>query len=91
MNESACIQDAAKLWNSVLEVGKTTLKQTPQFREAVKTCLTEGYAPLAIATAIHKTAIDDGHYSSECMGVGLNYDKIQSAVTNCKRPLHNKK
>ena len=68
----------------MLEVGKTTLKQTPQFREAVKTCLTEGYAPLAIASAIHKIAIDDGHYSSECMGVGLNYEKIQATVSNLK-------
>ena len=69
----------------MLEAGKTNLKQTPQFREAVNTCLTEGYAPLAIASAIHKIAIDDGRYSSECMGVGMNYEKIYKCVYKCKR------
>ena len=44
--------------------------------------LTEGYAPLAIASAIHKIAIDDGRYSSECMGVGMNYEKIYKCVYN---------
>ena len=91
MNESACIQNAAELLTTVPKAGKTTLRQTSQFREAVKTCLTEGYAPLAIASAIHKIEIDDGRYSSECMGVGRNYEKIYGCVYNCNSALQNQK
>ena len=89
MNESACIQNAAKLWTSVLEAGKTSIQQTPQFREAVKTCLTKGYTQVAIASAIHKIAIDDGRYSSESMG--MIYEKIYTCVSNCKRALQKQK
>ena len=91
MNESACIQNAAELWTSVLEAGKTSIQQTPQFREAVKTCLTKGYTPVAIASAIHKIAIDDGRYSSESMGVGMIYEKIYTCVYCCKRALQKQK
>ena len=91
MNESACIQNAAELWTSVLEAGKTSIQQTPQFREAVKTCLTKGYTQVAIASAIHKIAIDDGRYSSESMGVGMIYEKIYTCVSNCKRALQKQK
>ena len=73
------------------EVGKTTLKQTPAFRQAVNTCLIEGHAPVAIALAIHGTAIAKGHYPGECMGVGMNYDKITSTVYNCNRALQKQK
>ena len=69
----------------MLEAGKTTLKQTPEFREAVKTCLTKGYTPVAIASAIHKIAIDDGRYPGESMGVGMDYEKIYRSVHNCKK------
>ena len=71
------------------KAGKTTLNQTPQFREAVKTCLTEGYAPLAIALAIHDKAINDGRYPGDSMGVGTNYDKIYKSVYDCKKALQN--
>ena len=40
------------------EVGKTSLKQTPEFRLAVRTCLIKGHhTQIAIALAIHETAI----------------------------------
>ena len=73
------------------KAGKTTLNQTPQFREAVKTCLTEGYAPLAIALAIHDKAINDGRYPGDSMGTGANYEKIYSCVHNCNSALKNQK
>ena len=73
------IQDAAERWTSVLEAGKIYLKQTPEFKLAVKTCLTQG-RPLEIALAIHKIAIDDGRYPGDCMGVGMNYEKIYKQV-----------
>jgi hypothetical protein len=42
----------------VPEVGKTSLKQTPEFRLAVRTCLIKGHhTQIAIALAIHDTAI----------------------------------
>ena len=88
-NELACIQNAAELWTTEPEAGKTTIRQTPQFREAVKTCLTEGCAPLAIALAIHDKAINDGHYSGESRGKGMNYETIVSRVYTCKKALQN--
>jgi len=89
VNESACIQDAAKLWNSVVEVGKTNLRQTPEFKLAVKTCLTQGCDPLEIALAIHDIAIADDRYPDECLGKGPNYKKIQGTVYSCKKSLQN--
>jgi hypothetical protein len=53
--------------------------------------LTKGYTPVAIASAIHKIAIDDGRYSSESMGVGMIYEKIYTCVSNCKRALQKQK
>ena len=73
------------------EAGKTTLNQTPQFREAVKTCLTEGYAPLEIASAIHDKAINDGRYPGDSMGTGANFDKICNSVYKRNSALKNQK
>jgi hypothetical protein len=53
--------------------------------------LTKGYTQVAIASAIHKIAIDDGRYSSESMGVGMIYEKIYTCVSNCKRALQKQK
>ena len=88
MNESACIQDAAERWTSVVEVGKTNLRQTTEFKLAVKTCLTQGHAPLEIALAIHDKAIADDHYPGDRRGMGPNYDKIYCCV-NSYRTLQN--
>ena len=65
--------------------GQTSLKQTPEFRLAVRTCLTKGHAQIeiAIALAIHDTAIAEG-YPGECRGKGLNFEKINSTINNCK-------
>jgi len=73
----------------VPEVGKTTLKQTPEFKQAVISCLTKGYATKAIASAIHDKAINDGRYPGDSMGVGMNYDKIYMSVYDCKKALQN--
>jgi hypothetical protein len=70
------------LWKSEPEDGKTSLRQTPGFKDAVISSFTDGYSPQAIAKAIHKKAIDDGRYSGECLGKGLNYDKIYTSVNN---------
>ena len=69
------------------EAGNTNIKQTPEFKQAVISCLTKGYATKAIALVIHKTAIDDGCYPGESRGKGLNYEKIHAAVTSYKRSL----
>jgi len=66
---------------------KTNIKQTPEFKQAVISCLTKGYATKAIALVIHKTATDDGCYPGESRGKGLNYEKIQAAVASYKRSL----
>ena len=71
----------------MIEEGKKCLSQTPDFKQAVKTCLINGHAPIAIASAIHKIAIDDGRYPGECMGEGLNYSKISSTIRNYKNAL----
>ena len=73
------------------EVGKTSLKQTSEFKLAVKTCLIKGQNQLAIALAIHETSITKGHYPGESIGKGLNYDKIQATVSKCKKTLNNQK
>ena len=68
----------------MIEEGKTRLRQIPDFKLAVKTCLTNGHAPIAIALAIHKIAIDDDRYPGECMlGEGLNYLKISATINGC--------
>ena len=69
--------------------GKTSLRQTPDFKQAVKTCLINGHAPIAIARAIHKIAIDDDRYPGECMGEGLNYSKIMATITNYNKSRNN--
>jgi len=71
--------------------GKTNIKQTPEFKQAVNSCLTKGYATKAIALVIHKTAIDDGCYPGESRGKGLNYEKIQATVASYKRSLERNK
>ena len=71
------------------EAGKTNIKQTPEFKQAVISCLTKGYATKAIASAIHDKAINDGRYPGDSMGVGTNYDKIYKSVYDCKKALQN--
>ena len=67
--------------------GKKILRQTPDFRQAVKTCLINGHAPIAIARAIHEVAIADDRCPGECMGEGLNYSKIIATINGCKNAL----
>ena len=57
--------------------------QTDTFRLAVRACLTKGHTQIAIALAIHDTAIAEG-YPGECRGKGLNFEKINSTINNCK-------
>jgi len=73
----------------VPEAGKTNIKQTPEFKQAVISCLTKGYATKAIASAIHDKAINDGRYPGDSMGVGTNYDKIYMSVYDCKKAKKN--
>lgn len=60
--------------------GNKNIRQTAPFKEAIKTCLTNGHSPHAIALAIHDIAIADGRYTGECRGKGLNYEKIHDIV-----------
>jgi hypothetical protein len=84
-NKSECIKKAAELWTSVAQEGNKIIRQTKPFKEAVISCLTEGHSQQAIAKAIHKKAINDGHYSGECVGQGENYIKIKTSVSNCNQ------
>ena len=73
------------------EAGKTNIKQTPEFKQAVISCLTKGYATKAIASAIHDKAINDGRYPGDSMGTGANFDKICKRVYKCNSALKNQK
>jgi hypothetical protein len=42
-----------------------------------------------LALAIHDKAINDGHYSGESRGKGMNYETIVTRVYTCKKALQN--
>jgi hypothetical protein len=71
--KSECIRNAVKLWTSEPEVGKTFLKQTPDFKEAVEECLRRGHETVQIALCINF-----GRYKSDQKD--RMYDKTSSFV-----------
>ena len=81
--KSECIRNAVKLWTSEPKVGRTTLQQTLDFKEAVEECLRRDHETVQIATCINF-----GRYKSDQKD--QMYDKISSYV-NYLRTSWNKK
>ena len=81
--KSECIRNAVKLWTSEPKVGRTSLQQTLDFKEAVEECLRRGHETVQIATCINF-----GRYKSDQKD--QMYDKISSYV-NYLRTSWNKK
>ena len=73
--KSECFQNAVKLWTSEPKVGRTSLKQTLDFKEAYEECLRRGHETIQIALCINF-----GRYKSDQKD--QTYDKITSFVNN---------